>query len=86
MKLWCIRYRESQEKFRYYWAPGTKNEGDYSTKHHPTIHHEAKRANPYLVLIPFPNFFNLGKLSIPARVCCNRWNYIHVELIETSND
>ena len=49
MKLWCIRYRESQEKFRYYWAPGTKNEGDYSTKHHPTIHHEAKRANPYLV-------------------------------------
>ena len=23
MKLWWIRYRDSQEKFRYYWAPGS---------------------------------------------------------------
>ena len=36
-------------KIRYYWAPGSENEGDYSTKHHPPIYHEAKRANPYLV-------------------------------------
>ena len=49
MKLWCLRDRESQEQFRYYWAPGSENEGDYSTKHHPPIYHEAKRANPYLV-------------------------------------
>ena len=49
MKLWWLRYRESQEQFRYYWAPGSENEGDYSTNHHPSIYHEAKRANPYLV-------------------------------------
>ena len=48
MKLWWLRDRESQEQFRYYWAPGSENEGDYSTKHHPPIYHEAKRANPYL--------------------------------------
>ena len=34
-KLWWLRDRESQEQFRYYWAPGSENEGDYSTKHHP---------------------------------------------------
>ena len=49
MKLWWLRDRESQEQFSYYWEPGYENEGDYSTKHHPPIYHEAKRANPYLV-------------------------------------
>ena len=49
MKLWWLRDRESQEKCRYYWAPRFENQGDYSTKHHPPIYIEAKRANPYLV-------------------------------------
>ena len=49
MKLWWIRDRESQEQFRCYLAPGSENEGDYSTKHNPPIYHEAKRTNPYLV-------------------------------------
>ena len=49
MKLWWLRDRESQEQFRYYWVPGSENEGDYSTNHHPPIYHEAKRSNPYLV-------------------------------------
>ena len=49
MKLWWLRDREYQEQFRYYWAPRSENEGDYSTKHHPPIYHESKRANPYLV-------------------------------------
>ena len=49
MKMWWLRDRESQEQFRYYWAPGYENEGDYRTKHHPPIYHEAKRENPYLV-------------------------------------
>ena len=35
MKLWWIRDMESQDQFIYYWAPGSENEGDYSTKHHP---------------------------------------------------
>ena len=49
MKLWWLRGRESQEQFRYYWAPGSENEGDYSNKHHPQMYHEEKRENPYLV-------------------------------------
>ena len=49
MKLRWLRDRESQEQFSYYWVPGSENEGDYSTKYHPPIYHEAKRANPYLV-------------------------------------
>ena len=49
MKLWWLRDRESKEQFRYFWAPGSENEGDYSTKHHFPIYREAKRTNPYLV-------------------------------------
>ena len=49
MKLWWLRDREPQEQSSYYWAPGSENEVDYSTKHHPPIYHEAKIANPYLV-------------------------------------
>ena len=49
MKLWWLRDRESQEQLRYYWAPGSENEGNYSTNNHSPIYNEAKRANPYLV-------------------------------------
>ena len=49
MKLWWLRDRESQEQFRYYWAPRSENEVYYSTKHRPPIFHEANRAYPYLV-------------------------------------
>ena len=49
MKLWWLRDRKSKDQSRYYWAPGSENEGDYSTKHRPSIYCEAKRANPYLV-------------------------------------
>jgi len=38
--LWC---RDSQGQFRYYWAPGSSNWGDYSTKHHPPIYHTTHR-------------------------------------------
>ena len=27
MELWWLRERESQDQFRYYWAPGSENEG-----------------------------------------------------------
>ena len=49
MKLWWLRDRKSKDQFRYFWAPGSENEGDYSTKHRPSIYCEAKTANPYLV-------------------------------------
>ena len=49
MTSWWLRDRESQDQSRYYWAQGSENEGDFSTKHHPPIYHEARRENPYLV-------------------------------------
>ena len=49
MKLWWLRDMQSQEQFRYYWATGYENGGDYITKHHPHIYHESKRAKKYLV-------------------------------------
>ena len=34
-RLHWLRCREAQGQFRYYWASGNLNWGDYSTKHHP---------------------------------------------------
>ena len=42
-RLHWIRRRESQGQFRYYWASGDLNWGDYSTKHHPPLYHKSKR-------------------------------------------
>ena len=39
---WLI-CRESQGQFRYYWASGNLNWGDYSTKHNPPLYHESRR-------------------------------------------
>ena len=35
MKLWWLRDRELRDHFRYYWAPGSDNEGDYRKKNDP---------------------------------------------------
>ena len=40
LRFWWLKCRESQQQFRYYWAPGRDNWGDYSTKHQPPIYHE----------------------------------------------
>ena len=42
-RLHWLRCREAQGQFRYYWASGNLNWGDYSTKHHPHLYHEARR-------------------------------------------
>ena len=41
--LHWLRCRESQGQFRYFWASGNLNWGDYSTKHHPPLYHKLKR-------------------------------------------
>ena len=41
-RLHWLRCREAQGRFRYYWASGNLNWGDYSTKHHPLLYHESK--------------------------------------------
>ena len=43
LRLHWLRCREAQGQFRFYWAPGAENWGDYYTKHHPPIHHLAQR-------------------------------------------
>ena len=43
LSLHWLRYREAQEQFRIYWAPGADNWGDYSTKQHPPTYHLNKR-------------------------------------------
>ena len=41
-RLHCIRCRETQGQFRYYWASRSLNWGDYSTRQHPPppLYHE----------------------------------------------
>jgi hypothetical protein len=41
MKYHWLRCRESLGQFRHFWASGKTNNGDYVTKHHAPIHHQA---------------------------------------------
>jgi hypothetical protein len=41
MQFHWLHCREAQDKFRFYWRPGTQNMADYWTKHHPSSHHKA---------------------------------------------
>jgi hypothetical protein len=41
MKYHWLQCRENQGQFRHYWALGKTNNGDYVTKHHAPIHHQA---------------------------------------------
>ncbi len=43
MKYHWLRCRESQGQFCHYWASRKTNNGDYVTKHHAPIHHQATR-------------------------------------------
>ena len=43
MRFHWLRCRENQKQFRTYWREGPTNNGDYVTKHHPPIHHQAVR-------------------------------------------
>jgi hypothetical protein len=43
MKYHWLQCRINQKQFRHYWAAGKLNLGDYFTKHHTAIHHQATR-------------------------------------------
>ncbi len=43
IKYHWLQCRISQKQFRHYWAVGKSNLGNYFTKHHPVIHHQATR-------------------------------------------
>src|SRR6056300_321033 len=49
IRFYWLRCREAQGQFRWYWPPGPRNLGDYSTKVHPPIHHLAMRKQPYII-------------------------------------
>ncbi len=42
MRFHRLRCLEAQRQFRFYWAPGKSNLGDYWTKHHCAAHHIEK--------------------------------------------
>ncbi len=70
MKCHWHRDRENQGQFRHYWAPRKENNGDYVTKHHAPIHHQATRPT---FLTDITTLLKLrkrlaGKLPV-ARVC-----------------
>ena len=68
-KAWDMRYhwlrdRETQRQFKIFWRPGTNNDGDYFTKHHPTTIHREQR--PKYVGDRVVQFLHQ---RCPARVC-----------------
>ena len=71
MNFHWLRCRDSQGQFRYYWAPGTGNLGDYWTKHHPPSHHQSFRRN----ILTSQKWMNAWRATLPkmrsamARVC-----------------
>jgi hypothetical protein len=44
MKYHWLKCRINQRQFCHYWAAGKSNNGDYVTKHHAPIHHQATRS------------------------------------------
>ena len=43
MRFYWVRDREAQGQYKFTWAPGKDNKGDYFTKHHPASHHKIMR-------------------------------------------
>ena len=81
-RLHCLRCREAQGQFRYYWVSGNLNWGDYSTKHHPP-------PPPYITNKKECNLQGIRTASkvsspskVPARVYCS---WFQVELISNWN-
>ena len=44
MRYYWLRDRQTQQQFNIYWDKGDNNQANYYTKHHSTVHHQAKRA------------------------------------------
>ena len=73
---WLI-CREAQSQFQYYWASGSLNWGDYSTKHHPPSITNRKECNLWEIQTASKIS---GTIKVPARVYCSRF-----QLESTSN-
>jgi hypothetical protein len=70
VKYYWLRDRISQKQFRHYWAPGNKNKGDFVTKHHAPVHHEAMRSTFPTSIANLQALRNRVSNLLPAaRVC-----------------
>jgi hypothetical protein len=70
MKYHWLWDRISQKQFRHYWAPGNKNKGNYITKHHAPVHHEAMRLTFLTSITTLQALRNRVSNLLPAaRVC-----------------
>ena len=74
MQFHWMRCRDAQGQFRYFWAPGPENLGDYSRNNHLPIYHLSQRKIrqialhcPRLIAVYFLLLFLLTTLT--ARVC-----------------
>ena len=74
MRFHWLRCRKNQGQFRTYWREGPTNNGDYVTKHHPTIQHTTMRP----VFLTSPAKLReikqrtaniLSRMNLTARVC-----------------
>ena len=74
MRFHWLRCRENQKQFRTYWRAGSTNDGDYPSKHHPTVVHESLRpryltSQTRLKAIKNRTARILSRLNQTARVC-----------------
>ncbi len=70
MKYHWLWDRISQKQFRHYWVPGNKNKGDFITKHHAQVHHEAMRLTFLTSITTLQALRNrVSNLLCAARVC-----------------
>jgi hypothetical protein len=69
-KYHWLQDRISQKQFRHYWAPSNKNKGNYVTKHHASVHHEAMRSTFLASIATLQALLNRVSNLLPAaRVC-----------------
>jgi hypothetical protein len=70
MKYHWLQCRINQSQLRHYWAVGKSNNGDYVTKHHAPIHHQATRPTFLTPITILQKLQNRVKNLLPvARVC-----------------
>jgi hypothetical protein len=70
MKYHWLRCRINQRQFRHYWAAGKSNNGNYVTKHHTPIHHQATRSTFLTPLTILQKLQDRVQSQLPvARVC-----------------
>ncbi len=70
MKYHWLRCRINQHQFCHYWAAGKSNNGNYVTKHHAPIHHQAIRPTFLTPITILQNLQHRVKSLLPvARVC-----------------